>query len=91
MNILERIRSHISRPDSSGEFREEATFLLNHPVMLEAFDRLENDLLVQFLHTKPSDVEAREEIHYQLSAFQSLKARLESFIYASLINRSNND
>lgn len=89
MNLVQRIKEYLHKPDSTGEFAEEARFLLNHPVMLQAFERLENDILLSFLNSQPSDIEVREDLYRELRAFNALKSRLEGFIHLSLINRSN--
>lgn len=89
MNLVQRIKNYLLKPDSTGELAEEARFLLNHPVMLQAFERLENDILMEFLNSQPNDIEVREDLYSQLRAFNALKSRLEGFIHLSLINRSN--
>ena len=79
MMLTERISTYLGKSCSRYELSEEARFLLHSDVMKEAFEQLENDILEQFMSSKPEEAEKREELHRQLYAFSKLKDRLQVF------------
>ncbi len=54
----------------------EAKHILEHPLVLEAFELMEEHLLVQFRASKPSQADVREECHRTLALLDMFKQQL---------------
>lgn len=64
---------------------QQAKDLLEHPLMLEAFETIRQTYLTQWENSPARDVEGREKIWTYLKQLDSLKAHLTSVIQTGLM------
>ncbi|WDW06030.1 hypothetical protein PWE35_09360 [Stenotrophomonas maltophilia] len=59
---------------------QEAERLLNHPLLLQAFELIEKDIQDQWLNSPARDVDGREKLHLMTKLLHRLKGQLQSVV-----------
>lgn len=59
---------------------QEAERLLQHPLLTQAFELIEQDIQKQWLNSPARDVEGREKLHLMVKMLHRLKFQLQSVV-----------
>lgn len=59
---------------------QEAARLLDHPLLNQAFEQIEEDIRQQWKNSPARDVEGREKLHLMDRLLQRVKAQLQSVV-----------
>lgn len=59
---------------------EQAAMILNHPIYVEAFEKLEKEVLDAWISSPSRDAEGRESLWLSLKLLRQTRAHMESLV-----------
>lgn len=67
---------------------DQAKALLEHPLLVEAFDTIERELIEAWKNSPVRDAEGREKIHMSMCLLQKLKAQIQEAVENGKVAKS---
>jgi hypothetical protein len=64
---------------------QEAQYLLQNPMLIDAFQAMHDHYMTGWMHTDPSNPGERELIYHRIQALDAVKKQLQSYINEGMI------